>query len=62
MLVMDELTQVYQGGARAGALIPRMPVQNGINTIDIGTLYSHSFHPFGSGDRYDELHGLGMNF
>ena len=59
---MDDLTQVYQSGSRVRALIPRMPVQDGINIIDIGTLYSHSFHPLGGIDRYDELHGLGMNF
>ena len=60
--VMDELTQVYQSGARARALIPRMPVQDGINIIDFGTLYSHSFHPLGGIDGDDELHGFGMNF
>ena len=62
MLVMDELTQVYQSGARARALIPRMPVQDGINIIDFGTLYSHSFHPLGGIDGDNDLHGLGMNF
>ena len=61
MYVMDELTQVYQSGVRAQAIIPRVPVRDGINIINIGTHYSHSFHAFGGSDGYDELHGCDIN-
>ena len=62
VLVMDELTQVYQSGTRARALIPRVPVQDGINIIDVGTLYSHSFHlSAASMVRMGDM-DLGMNF
>ena len=52
---MDDLTQVYQSGVRAQVIIPGVPVRDGINIINIGTLYSQSFHAFGGSDGYDEL-------
>tara|TARA_B110001452_G_C14802478_1_gene280027 strand:+ start:127 stop:408 length:282 start_codon:yes stop_codon:yes gene_type:complete len=62
--VMDDLTQVYQSGVRAQVIIPGVPVRDGafINIINIGTLYSQSFHAFGGSDGYDELvHGCDIN-
>ena len=59
--VMDDLTQVYQSGVRAQVIIPGVPVRDDINIINIGTLYSHSFHAFVGSDGYDELHGCDIN-
>ena len=38
VFTMDEPMMHYQGGARARALFPKMPVRDGINNIDISTL------------------------